>query len=325
MPIVLIHMLLNKIEICCPVCKGQLSEAATCSACRKTYPSNVYGTFNLIPFGAYFCCLRPESNDAVPSSHGSPKYDNNRNSLLRKAVNKLRDVAFGQNAATINNVKAIISSINLKPKILVVGGGAVGSGISAIYSIQDSTIISFDVYDSENVNVVADAHYMPFSSDQFDLVIAQAVLEHVLEPSVVIKEIYRVLKPHGLVYTEIPFLQPVHEGAYDFTRYTLNGHKWLLRDFSLMKAGALQGACTSSLMVFSYMISALFRARIVGIGIRVLLARTSKLIDKLIDSKWNSDVACGTYCLATKPDLETVPPMETLTAVNVVISYDGAQ
>lgn len=267
----------------------------------------------------------PEIDDGVVSSHGSPKYDNNRYTLLQKIVSKLRDIALGQNISTLNNINMIIATIKPRSKILVVGGGAIGSGMSSIYSIKDCTIFSFDIYDSPNVNIIADAHYMPFANDQFDLVIAQAVLEHVLEPAVVVSEIHRVLKPHSLVYTEIPFLQPVHEGAYDFTRYTLNGHKWLLRDFSLIKAGAHQGACTSSLMVISFMISAIFKARIIGIGIRVLFARISKLIDQLIDDKWNSDVACGTYCLAIKPGLEIEPPIRTLTAAQVISSYDGVE
>jgi SAM-dependent methyltransferase len=39
----------------------------------------------------------------------------------------------------------------------------------------------------------------------------QAVLEHALDPPVVVAEIYRVLKPGGLVYADTPFMQRVHE------------------------------------------------------------------------------------------------------------------
>jgi len=57
----------------------------------------------------------------------------------------------------------------------------------------------------------------------FDAVWIQAVLEHVLDPVRVVAEIHRVLRPGGLVYSEIPFMQEVHEGAYDFTRFRLSG------------------------------------------------------------------------------------------------------
>lgn len=44
-----------------------------------------------------------------------------------------------------------------------------------------------------------------------------------MEPWVVAEEITRVLKEGDFVYSEVPFLQAVHEGAYDFTRFTLGG------------------------------------------------------------------------------------------------------
>ncbi len=52
-----------------------------------------------------------------------------------------------------------------------------------------------------------------------------------LEPERVVSEIARVLKPAGMVYSEIPFMQQVHEGAYDFTRFTDSGQRWLFRQF----------------------------------------------------------------------------------------------
>ncbi len=48
------------------------------------------------------------------------------------------------------------------------------------------------------------------------------------------KEIHRVLKDDGIVYADTPFMQQVHEGAYDFTRFTLSGHRWLFKNFALL-------------------------------------------------------------------------------------------
>jgi hypothetical protein len=50
-----------------------------------------------------------------------------------------------------------------------------------------------------------------------------------------------VLKPDGLVYAETPFLQQVHAGAYDFTRYTHLGHRRLFRGFDELDSGAACG------------------------------------------------------------------------------------
>ena len=79
----------------------------------------------------------------------------------------------------------------------------------------------------------------------FDTVITTAVLEHVVAPEVVVSEIRRVLCEGGMVYSELPFLQDVHEGAYDFSRYTLGGHRLLFKAFSEADYGLVAGPATS--------------------------------------------------------------------------------
>lgn len=129
-------------------------------------------------------------------------------------------------------------------RVLVVGGGGRGSGADPLYEADDIELIGTDVYASPNTRVVADGHELPFKNATFDAVWIQAVLEHVLEPSRVVDEIHRVLKPSGLLYADTPFMQQVHEGAYDFTRFTLSGHRWLLRRFEEIEAGPVGGAGT---------------------------------------------------------------------------------
>ena len=51
-----------------------------------------------------------------------------------------------------------------------------------------------------------------------------------------------MLRPEGLVYAETPFMQQVHERAYDFSRFTQSGHRWLFRRFSEISAGPVGGA-----------------------------------------------------------------------------------
>ena len=71
--------------------------------------------------------------------------------------------------------------------------------------------------------------------------IALAVLEHVADPQRVVDEIWRALKPQGCVFASTPFLQPVHMGAYDFTRYTYLGHRRLFRRFTDLASGMALG------------------------------------------------------------------------------------
>lgn len=126
-------------------------------------------------------------------------------------------------------------------RVLVVGGAIVGEGMHALLADPGIRLIEADVAIGPRTDLLCDAHTLPFADGSFDAVVCQAVLEHVADPPRVVAEIHRVLRPGGLVYSEIPFMQQVHEGAYDFTRYTYNGHRRLFRRFDQIDAGATAG------------------------------------------------------------------------------------
>jgi SAM-dependent methyltransferase/uncharacterized protein YbaR (Trm112 family) len=121
------------------------------------------------------------------------------------------------------------------PRVLVVGSGGIGLRTAA------GRILYTDVAFGPGVDAIADAHDLPFADDAFDLVVATAVLEHVADPQRCVEEFRRVLAPGGLVYAVTPFLQPVHMGAYDFTRFTPIGHRRLFRHFDEIDAGVAVG------------------------------------------------------------------------------------
>jgi ubiquinone/menaquinone biosynthesis C-methylase UbiE len=114
----------------------------------------------------------------------------------------------------------------------VIGGGTIGNGMESLYDDPRLDLLAFDIYASENVQFLADGHQVPLKDGSVDAVWIQAVLEHVLDPQAVVAEIRRVLRPGGLVYASTPFMQQVHEGPYDFTRFTESGHRYLFRHFT---------------------------------------------------------------------------------------------
>ncbi len=61
---------------------------------------------------------------------------------------------------------------------------------------------------------------IPLDDNSIDCVLCTEVLEHCPEPEDVLNEIYRVLKPNGIVFLTVPFLWPLHEVPYDNYRYT---------------------------------------------------------------------------------------------------------
>jgi SAM-dependent methyltransferase len=99
------------------------------------------------------------------------------------------------------------------------------------------------------VDVVADAHALPFPSNLFQRVECDAVLEHVKHPFVVMGEIERVLAPGGFAHIVTPFCHPFHEYPRDFYRFTLDGLKELAGSLEVVSEGWRTGP-TATLLVF---------------------------------------------------------------------------
>jgi SAM-dependent methyltransferase len=178
-------------------------------------------------------------------------YDAESGSVLQRDVSRrsigsrLHRLTFGGNPVAVSNSAKFIDLLkreSRRPVVLVVGGGTIGSGADELYHDDAIELVGTDVYASPHTVLVADAHRLPFEDGVFDGVWVQAVLEHVLEPATVVAELHRVLRPEGLVYAETPFMQQVHERAYDFSRFTQSGHRWLFRRFSEISAGPVGGA-----------------------------------------------------------------------------------
>lgn len=75
---------------------------------------------------------------------------------------------------------------------------------------------------------------LPFPSDVFDGVVLTEVLEHCVNPPQALAEVYRVLRPGGLLLVTSPFLWPDHRtGDYpDYWRFTEQAWALLLQKFT---------------------------------------------------------------------------------------------
>jgi SAM-dependent methyltransferase len=204
-----------------------------------------------------------------------------------------------------------------KPMVLVVGGGSVGDGTEQLYEDQAVQVVAFDIYGTPNVQFVADAHKIPMADGTFDGVVVQAVLEHVLEPWVVVREIRRVLKPNGFVYAETPFMQQVHEGPYDFTRFTESGHRYLFRDFNVIAAGPVGGPGVQLLWSLDFFARSVFRSRTVGKLVKLSFFWL-RYADAIVRTPYAVDTASGVYFLG-RVSPKAVGPKE------IIAYYQGAQ
>jgi len=119
-------------------------------------------------------------------------------------------------------------------KLLDVGCGQ--KPYENFFSDSISEYIGIDLPQSVSANKLpkrADIYYdinkgLPFESDSFDTVLCTEVLEHVQEPSYLIKEINRVLKKGGYLILSAPQCWGLHEEPCDYYRYTKYGLKYLV-------------------------------------------------------------------------------------------------
>jgi SAM-dependent methyltransferase len=181
-----------------------------------------------------------------------------------------------------------------------------GNGVEALYADRRLRVVGFDIYCSPLTQFIADAHQIPLASGSVDAVLIQAVLEHVLDPGQVVNEIHRVLRSGGLVYAETPFLQQVHAGPYDFTRYTSSGHRYLFRAFEEISAGPVAGPGTQLLWSVDHIVRGLLRSELAGKLTRGFLFWL-RYLDRLVPTDFAMDNASGYYFLGRRADRELMP------------------
>jgi len=274
-------------NLICPRCSCSLHveqsaircTSETCPQAANPFPI-VQGVPALIDFDDSVVSL-----ENVLSTSGSSLIRRATHPRLRRllrVINSPRNRRSEANTAQMLELLRQQTSTSAKPLVLVIGGGTIGSGVEELYAADDINTLALDIYWSPIVQFLADGQRIPLADESVDGVLIQAVLEHVLEPQTVVQEIHRVLRTAGIVYSETPFLQQVHEGAYDFTRFSDSGHRYLFRDFELINSGTIAGPGTQLVWSIEHFTRSLFRSRTAGFIARLSmfwLARLDRFLD----------------------------------------------
>ena len=82
-------------------------------------------------------------------------------------------------------------------------------------------------HNDEPIDIFYDGKNIPFENDTFDAIFSSEVFEHIFNIDEVLKELYRVLKPEGLIFITCPFVWNEHEIPNDYARYTLFALRYL--------------------------------------------------------------------------------------------------
>jgi SAM-dependent methyltransferase len=225
-------------------------------------------------------------------------------------------------AQNIDGFRRLLLEKKPRPGVLVIGGGWLGAGMQPLLGDPRIVCVESDVWLSDRTDLLCDGHRIPFASGTFDGVVIQAVLEHVADPEQCVREIRRVLKRRGLVYAETAFMQQVHAGRHDFTRFTAVGHRRLFRGFEQLDAGAAAGPAVALAWAWQHFLLSFTTTPAGRAAATVTAALTAfwlKYLDRLLLAKPAAlDAASACYFLGARQDRE-------LTDSEALASYRGAQ
>ena len=117
----------------------------------------------------------------------------------------------------------------------------IGSG----YNKYSDRCIAIDIIEYDGVDILGNLYNIPLSDGSLDGIVVRGVLEHVEAPEKAVEELKRVLKPGGMIYSSIPFMQAYHPSPGDYQRYTIQGIERLFSGFEKIDCGITRGSGSS--------------------------------------------------------------------------------
>ena len=199
--------------------------------------------------------------------------------------------------ASIRAQHAIFEGLEKDSVCISIGGGPTRA---------DRKLLNINIGPFPNVDVVADAHHLPYADSSVDAIHCEAVFEHLHTPTVAAAEIARVLKQGGKAYICTPFLQTYHGYPHHYQNFTLTGHIALFERAGLKVIDS--GACVGPTFVLRNMISVFiatyspFPIRAVLRAVWALVSMAIGPLDILLRKASDAHImASTTYLLAEKP------------------------
>ena len=158
-----------------------------------------------------------------------------------------------------------------------------------------------------SVDVFGDAMQLPLKSNSVDLFFSSSVIEHLPAPERAVSELFRTIKPGGLVYAEIPFIGAYHMAPNDYQRYTISGIESLFNrhGFDMVKKGICSGPINALLLLVQHAVVEAIPIGPIQYIFRLILTwllHPFKYLDYIFNRfKWGEYLACNFYYLGTKP------------------------
>lgn len=186
----------------------------------------------------------------------------------------------------------------LRPGAKICDVGAGGRRIT-------SEVQTVDFVAAPGVDVVADIHSLPIADSSYDAIFCTGTLEHVVDPHTAVRELYRVLKPGGIVHIDVPFIQGYHPDPTDYWRFTRDGLKLLCGRFEEIDSGTYIGPSCGVVWITREWANSWTSNRVISnlllIPVALITAPIRYLDFFLIASKRSHHVASAVFFRGRKP------------------------
>ncbi len=184
-----------------------------------------------------------------------------------------------------------------------------GCGLRNVYY---PNVVNFEIVDYPTTDVLGIGEKLPFKSNVFDAVFSFAVLEHVKNPFECASEIVRVLKPGGILYAIVPFLQPFHGYPDHYYNMTSSGLKNLFsKKLQIIECTVPPGGLP--IWCLSWFLNSYIRGLPEPAAAEFKKMRVSQLLSyppeclekdfvKQLSTEANEELACTNSLIAKKPE-----------------------
>lgn len=270
-------------DLCCPLCRSALEKKAElffCKSCLAEY-NEKNGQIGFLKIAVN------DGAENVPLIIKIKYY-------LKKFPRFYEFCATVLGAPSVNvTAKKFVQGLKKNLKIINIGSGT--------KALRDD-VINIDFQPLAGVDIVADATALPFKNNSIDAVVCVYILEHAPDSQGIMKEIFRVLKPGGLLYLKAPFMMAFHSAPDDYYRWTKSGLLKLAEDFEPLEIKVACGPSAAFVWIASEWLATLLSFNFMAlyefwlIFFTMILAPI-KLLDFLIFKYKTSHIAAGGYYL----------------------------
>jgi uncharacterized protein YbaR (Trm112 family)/SAM-dependent methyltransferase len=255
--------------LACPACKADVvrqGDRVHCTGCARTYPWND---------GVPIMLLNPD--DCTIGHEGELG--------VRPGYARWKEWV-------------VVKSLTDRHVVLDFGAGR--------QALDDPCIIRMDLQLTPYVDVVGDAHHLPFKAGCIDFAFGGAVMEHLANPPRAIEELHRVLRPGGYVYADWSFVFAYHGYPHHYFNTTVHGIRNAFAAFRVLDSGVapFHGAAFTLRSVLQtylgYFQPRTLREHWFAADLERILWAPLDEFDRRFDAEDRFRVAAGVYAFAIK-------------------------